>query len=113
MRLQADVPFRVQMSAKPDDLTRAVRKYDLRIGERREGRDVRGLLNIAEIPVECGLVEIGVLSDEERESMLSRSGKFVHFDENHCTYCRVTVLPAPWRETPGPTWQFVCKYGCV
>ncbi len=40
-----------------------------------------GLLNTSEIPIECGLVEVG-------------------------TYCRITV-PAPWRDTPGPTWQFV------
>lgn len=66
----------------------------------------KGLLNIAEIPVECGLVEIGGLSEGERESMLSISGTFVHFDPRHRTYCRITV-PAPWRDTPGPTWQFV------
>lgn len=65
-----------------------------------------GLLNIAEIPVECGLVEIGVLTDEERESMLSVSGTFVHFDPAHRTRCRITIS-APWRETPGPTWQFL------
>jgi len=66
----------------------------------------KGLLNIAEIPVECGLVEIGGLSEDERESMLSTSGTFVHFDPDLNTYCRTSV-PAPWRETPGPTWQFV------
>jgi hypothetical protein len=64
------------------------------------------LLNSSEIPIECGLVEIGLLTDEERNSMLARAGAFSHFDEDHSTYCRVTV-PAPWRETPGPTWQFV------
>ena len=65
-----------------------------------------GLLNTSEIPIECGLVEIGLLTDEERTSRLTRAGAFVHFDVDHSTYCRVTV-PAPWRETPGPTWQFV------
>jgi hypothetical protein len=65
-----------------------------------------GLLNTSEIPIECGLVEIGPLTDEERNSMLGRAGAFSHFDVDHSTYCRVTV-PAPWRETPGPTWQFV------
>ena len=65
-----------------------------------------GLLNTSEIPIECGLVEIGLLTDEERKSMLARAGAFSHFDVEHSTHCRVTV-PAPWRETPGPTWQFV------
>lgn len=65
-----------------------------------------GLVNLSEIPVECGLVEIGIFTDEERNSTLARSGMFIHFDPDHSTYCRVTV-PAPWRETPGPTWQFV------
>ncbi len=65
-----------------------------------------GLVNLSEIPVECGLVEIGIFTDEERNLTLARSGMFVHFDPNHNTYCRVTV-PAPWRETSGPTWQFV------
>ncbi len=65
-----------------------------------------GLVNLSEIPVECGLVEIGIFTDEERNSTLAPSGMFVHFDPNHKAYCRLTV-PAPWRETPGPTWQFV------
>jgi hypothetical protein len=65
-----------------------------------------GLLNTSELPIECGLVEIGVFTDEERNSTLMRSGTFAHFNPNHNTYCRVSV-PAPWRETPGPTWQFV------
>jgi hypothetical protein len=65
-----------------------------------------GLLKSSEIPIECGLVEIGLLTDEERNSRLTRAGAFVHFNVDHSTYCRVTV-PAPWRETPGPTWQFV------
>ena len=56
-----------------------------------------GLLEISEVPVECGLVEIG---------NVAREGELAHFDEMESTHCRVTV-PAPWRETPGPTWQFV------
>jgi hypothetical protein len=65
-----------------------------------------GLVNMSEIPVECGLVEIGLLTPEERDVTLARPGMFFHFDPAHGTYCRVTV-PAPWRDTPGPTWQFV------
>jgi hypothetical protein len=65
-----------------------------------------GLLNSSEIPIECGLVEIGVFVDEEWSSRPALGGAFAHFHMDHGTYCRVTV-PAPWRETPGPTWQFV------
>lgn len=66
------------------------------------------LVNLSEIPVECGLVEIGLFTDKERNLTLERSGSFVHFDPDRNTYCRVTV-PALWRETLGPTWQFVAS----
>jgi hypothetical protein len=65
-----------------------------------------GLLNTSELPIECGLVEIGLFTADERSIVHAQSGSFVHFEPNHEIYCRVTV-PAPWRETPGPTWQFV------
>jgi hypothetical protein len=63
------------------------------------------LLNTSELPIECGLVEVGILAGE-RSLAHAQSGAFAHFEPTHQTYCRVTV-PAPWRETPGPTWQFV------
>jgi hypothetical protein len=65
-----------------------------------------GLLKNAELPIECGLVEAGTFTPEQREVVLSRSEPLVHFYPEHGLHCRVTV-PAPWRETPGPTWQFV------
>jgi hypothetical protein len=65
-----------------------------------------GMLDTSEIPIECGLIEIGVSNDEGRNSMLARFDAFAQFNTRHGTYCRVTVQ-APWRETPGPTWQFV------
>ncbi|HTU47344.1 MAG TPA: hypothetical protein VMF91_19935 [Bryobacteraceae bacterium] len=65
-----------------------------------------GLLKTAELPIECGLVEVGTFTHEERAIPDAQSGTLVHFEPSHRTYCRVTV-PAPWRETPGPTWQFV------
>jgi hypothetical protein len=65
-----------------------------------------GLLNTSEVPIECGLVEIGDFAQDERSIVHAQSGTFIHFDHTHGTYCRATV-PAPWRETPGPTWQFV------
>jgi hypothetical protein len=65
-----------------------------------------GLLNISEIPIECGLVEVGLFTNDDRQSAFVPMGSFIHFDVNHRTYCRISV-PAPWRDTPGPTWQFV------
>jgi hypothetical protein len=65
-----------------------------------------GLVNVGEIPVECGFVEIGLFAPEERSLTLARPEMLIHFDSGHSTHCRVTV-PAPWRDTPGPTWQFV------
>ncbi len=64
-----------------------------------------GLLNTSELPIECGLIEVGSFAGE-RNLVHAPSGAFVHFEPNHQAYCRVTV-PAAWRETPGPTWQFV------
>ncbi|MGI9070823.1 MAG: hypothetical protein ACR2JB_05715 [Bryobacteraceae bacterium] len=66
---------------------------------------VAGLLKVCEVPVECGLIEIGIFTEEERDSM-TVSGTLAHFDQDYSTYLRVTV-PAPWRETPGPTWQLL------
>lgn len=65
-----------------------------------------GLLKTSEVPIECGLVEAGVDRDRAGEMVLGRSEPLLHFHEASGIYCRVTV-PAPWRETPGPTWQFV------
>ncbi len=65
-----------------------------------------GLLGASEIPIECGLVEVGLFTQEDRQSVFAPAGALIHFDERHGSYCRITV-PAPWRETPGPTWQFV------
>jgi hypothetical protein len=65
-----------------------------------------GLLSPSEIPIECGLVEVGLFTMEDRHSVFKPTGEFIHFDLSHNTYCRITV-PAPLRETPGPTWQFV------
>ena len=65
-----------------------------------------GLLDTSEVPSECGLVEIGDFAQDERSIAQAQSGTLIHFDPTHGTYCRVAV-PAPWRETPGPTWQFI------
>lgn len=64
------------------------------------------LLRVEEIPVECGLIEVGAFSSEARLATTVESKTVVHFDPDHRIHCRVTV-PAPWRETPGPTWQLI------
>jgi len=66
-----------------------------------------GLLKTSEIPIECGLVEVGLFTHEDRESAFTpMGGGFPCFDVESRPYCRITI-PAPWRDTPAPTWQFV------
>lgn len=66
-----------------------------------------GLLNLHEVPPECGLVEVGSATPEEWKGLIQRQSGFFHFDPLTGCYCIVSV-PAPWRDTPGPTWQLVC-----
>jgi hypothetical protein len=65
-----------------------------------------GLLEIAEVPAECGLIEAGLATGAEWKLLMSRHAGFFHFDPSTQSYCIVRV-PAPWRDTPGPTWQLV------
>lgn len=64
-----------------------------------------GMLGIEEIPADCGLVEIGMALTEESRSLVRRHEGFFHIDALTGFYCIIAV-PAPWRDTPGPTWQF-------
>ena len=64
------------------------------------------MLDPAEIPAECGLIEAGSATFEEWKLLIKRHAGFFHFDPERGEYCMVTI-PAPWRETPGPTWEFV------
>lgn len=65
-----------------------------------------GLLEIAEVPAECGLMEAGFATAAEWKCLMSRHAGFFHFDAAMQRYCMMRV-PAPWRDTPGPTWQLV------
>ena len=65
-----------------------------------------GLVDIAEIPAECGLVEAGVATADEWKALIRRQAGFFSFDPDTRHYCMISV-PAPWRDTPGPTWQLV------
>ena len=62
------------------------------------------LLERSEVPVECGLIEAGRATFEQWKLLIKRQAGFFHFDSATGAYCMVTV-PAPWRDTPGPTWQ--------
>ncbi|HYP07031.1 MAG TPA: hypothetical protein VER03_12440 [Bryobacteraceae bacterium] len=65
-----------------------------------------GLVDVREVPVDCGLIEAGRATPEEWKALIARHTGFFHFDPETRGYCKVTV-PAPWRDTPGPTWQIV------
>ena len=58
-----------------------------------------GLLLPSEIPVDCGLVEVG------GRDLMHGATVFGH-DADTGLYCSIRI-PAPWRETPGPTWELV------
>jgi hypothetical protein len=65
-----------------------------------------GLLAPPDVPVDCGLIEAGNATFEEWKLLIKRHAGFFNFDAERKEYCMITV-PAPWRDTPGPTWQFV------
>lgn len=65
-----------------------------------------GMLEMAEIPPECGLIEAGQATFEEWKALIKRHAGFFYFDPERAEYCMATI-PAPWRDTPGPTWEFV------
>jgi hypothetical protein len=64
------------------------------------------LISIAELPPECGLVEAGRATFPEWKDLIGRHAGFFDYDPKTQAYCMITA-PAPWRDTPGPTWQLV------
>ena len=64
------------------------------------------MVDIGEIPPECGLIEAGLAKPAEWRRLIQRQAGFFSIDAETRRYCVLTV-PAPWRETPGPTWQLV------
>jgi hypothetical protein len=64
------------------------------------------LVRIAEIPAECGLIEAGRAETAEWKQLIARHAGFFHYDPDTRSYCMIRV-PAPWRDTPGPTWQLI------
>ena len=66
-----------------------------------------GMLKAEDVPADSGLVEVGHAgSIEEWKAVLARQAGFFHYDAETRDYC-VLIVPAPWRETPGPTWELV------
>src|ERR1051326_929209 len=59
-----------------------------------------GLVEITEIPAECGLVEAGFAKPETGKGLMGRDAGFFNFDPDTRQYCMIRV-PAPWRDTPG------------
>ncbi len=62
------------------------------------------LVGTAEIPAECGLIEAGHATAAEWRLLIRRQAGFFNYDPETRAYCMVTI-PAPWPDTPGPTWQ--------
>lgn len=65
-----------------------------------------GLIDVKEVPIDCGLIEAGRATPEEWKRLISRHTGFFHFSPDTRSYCMIRV-PAPWRDTPGPTWQLL------
>ena len=65
-----------------------------------------GMLSLDEVPINCGLIEVGQATSDDSKRLIRRHTGFFQIDPQNGCYCMVTV-PAPWRDTPGPTWQFV------
>jgi hypothetical protein len=65
-----------------------------------------GLFEVTEIPAECGLIEAGWATCAEWKRLIGRHAGFFSYDPNTRAYCMIAV-PAPWRDTPGPTWQLL------
>jgi hypothetical protein len=59
-----------------------------------------------EVPAECGLIEAGSATVAEWKQLINRHAGFFNYDPDTRSYCMITI-PAPWRDTPGPTWQLV------
>jgi hypothetical protein len=50
-------------------------------------------------------MEVGTATAEQWKVLVIRHAGFFCFNPTDGSYCMITV-PAPWRDTPGPTWEF-------
>jgi hypothetical protein len=103
------VCYEVKMS-RADFLGEIRRPLKRRIGMRFSNEfyfvTPAGMLTHEEIPSDCGLIEIGQAITEESRRLVRRSEGFFSLDPANGVFCAAAV-PAPWRDSPGPTWQFV------
>jgi hypothetical protein len=97
-------------TSRADFLAELKRPLKRRIGMRYSNEfyfvTPAGIVNMAEVPAECGLIEAGHATFEEWRQLMSRHAGFFNYDPDARSYCMITI-PAPWRDTPGPTWQLV------
>ena len=97
-------------TSRPDFLTELKHPLKRRVGMRYSNEfyfvTPGGLVSESEIPAECGLIEAGFANAAEWKSLIKRHAGYFSFDPATRAYCMITV-PAPWRDTPGPTWQLV------
>jgi len=95
-------------TSRSDLLSELKRPLKRRIGMRYSNEfyfvTPAGLFDASEVPVDCGLIEAGRATFEEWKSILKKQAGFFSFDPVTGAYC-VVVVPAPWRDTPGPTWE--------
>jgi hypothetical protein len=97
-------------TSRADFLSELKRPLKRRIGMRYSNEfyfvTPADLVRLAEIPPECGLIEAGYATYTEWKNLIGRHAGFFHYDPEARAYCMITA-PAPWRDTPGPTWQLV------
>jgi hypothetical protein len=97
-------------TSRADFLSELKRPLKRRIGMRYSNEfyfvTPAALVGVAEIPPECGLIEAGYAMVAEWKSLIGRQAGFFNYDPEARAYCMITV-PAPWRDTPGPTWQLL------
>ncbi|HET8550068.1 MAG TPA: hypothetical protein VFL57_18790 [Bryobacteraceae bacterium] len=101
--------YEVKVS-RPDFLAELKQPLKRRVGMRYSNEfyfvTPAGLVGASEIPAECGLVEAGRASPEQWRTLQPRQAGFFHYDAASLSYCIITI-PAPWRDTPGPSWQLL------
>jgi hypothetical protein len=97
-------------TSRADFLSELKRPLKRRIGMRYSNEfyfvTPAALVPVTEIPPECGLVEAGFATFAEWKNLIGRHAGFFNYDPDTRAYCMITA-PAPWRDTPGPTWQLV------
>ena len=97
-------------TSRADFLSELKRPLKRRIGMRYSNEfyfvTPANLVSAVEIPADCGLVEAGHATFANWKLLISRHAGFFSYDPDRQAYCMITV-PAPWRDTPGPTWQLV------